>query len=115
MKIGEIIKNYRIENNLSMDELANRCGVSKGYINILEKDKNPISNKPLIPTIASLEKLSKGVNMSLDNLLIMMKDEKVSWDDDNEIILKKASVEYMTIPLYSPICCGNGGFNEGTH
>lgn len=32
--------------------------------------------------------------------------------EDDEDIYKNASIDYVRIPLYSPICCGNGGFNE---
>jgi transcriptional regulator with XRE-family HTH domain len=36
MRLGEIIKQYRIENNLTTAELASKCALSKGYISMLE-------------------------------------------------------------------------------
>lgn len=40
MKIGDIIKNYRKENNLTLREFAKKCGLSYTYIFALEKDKD---------------------------------------------------------------------------
>jgi len=39
MRLGEIIKKYREENNLSMDDFVKFSGLSKGYISMLEKIK----------------------------------------------------------------------------
>ena len=41
MKAGEWLKLYREQHNLSMQALADLCGFSKEYINVLEKGVNP--------------------------------------------------------------------------
>ena len=38
MKIGEKIKRLRIRNQLTQEELANRCELSKGFISQVERD-----------------------------------------------------------------------------
>lgn len=38
MKIGKKLKNLRIKHNLTMQELADRCDLSKGFISQLEHD-----------------------------------------------------------------------------
>lgn len=46
MHLGEIIKKYREEHdNMSMDAFALRSGLSKGYISMLESNKNPRTGK----------------------------------------------------------------------
>ena len=45
MNLGEIVKNYRDQHSLTMDEFAERSGLSKGYISMLEKNKNPANDK----------------------------------------------------------------------
>ena len=36
MELGQIIKDYRALNNLSMQEFADRAKISKGYVSMLE-------------------------------------------------------------------------------
>lgn len=43
MKIGKKLKNLRIKHNLSMQELADRCDLSKGFISQLENDLSSAS------------------------------------------------------------------------
>ena len=41
MNLGEVIKKFRYENNMTMEEFAKRTELSKGYISMLEKNSNP--------------------------------------------------------------------------
>lgn len=49
MFLGEIVKKYRLEHKISMDEFARLSGLSKGYISMLEKNENPRTKKTDIP------------------------------------------------------------------
>lgn len=69
MKLGEIIKKYREENNLSLREFAEKCGLSHAYIAKLEEGKDPRSGKNIEPTIDTVKKISEAMNMPLDKLL----------------------------------------------
>lgn len=40
MYIGELIKKYRLNHSISMQEFANASGLSKAYIGMLEKIYN---------------------------------------------------------------------------
>lgn len=48
MKIGKKLKNLRIKHNLTMQELADRCDLSKGFISQLEHDLSSPSIDTLI-------------------------------------------------------------------
>lgn len=37
MTLGEIVKQYRTQNSMSMDDFSKLSGLSKGYISMLEK------------------------------------------------------------------------------
>lgn len=112
MKLDEIIKTYRSEHNISMQELADRCGLSKGYISMLENDFTPATtNKKITPSVETVKKLSAGLNIPFDILLKTINGD-VSWDSTDEDLYQKAKLDFIRIPLYGPICCGNGGFNE---
>ena len=66
-KIGNIIKNIRVQNNLSQREFAEKFGVTYQAVSKWENGKN-------IPDIAILKEICREYNLDLDNLL----DAKVS-------------------------------------
>lgn len=45
MTLGEIIVKYRLEHGLSQRQFALRCGLSNGYIAMIEKNRNPATGK----------------------------------------------------------------------
>lgn len=69
MKLGDLIAQYRANHCLSQRQFANTCGLSNGYISMLEKGKNPATNKPVTPTIPQLKKLAGGMGMTLMDIL----------------------------------------------
>jgi transcriptional regulator with XRE-family HTH domain len=77
MNIGQLVKDYRQEHNLSMDDFALRTGLSKGYISMLENNKNPSSNKPIAPTLPSLKKIANGMGKDIDTLIKMLDGQKI--------------------------------------
>lgn len=72
MTLGNIIKQYRSENSLSMEEFAKRCSLSKGYISMIENGINPRNNKPIAPTLPSISRIASAMNLELDELLKIM-------------------------------------------
>ena len=74
MKLGDLIREYRLEHDCSQRQLAIACGLSNGYISILEKGINPNTGRPVTPTIPQLKKLSSGMGMTLMELLDKVDD-----------------------------------------
>ena len=72
MTLGDIIKNYRDRNNITIGEFASACSLSKGYISMLENNINPRNNKPSSPTLPSMAKVASGMGIELDTLLKML-------------------------------------------
>ena len=69
MKLKDLIRRYRRANSLTMQDLADRSGLSKGYISMLEKGENPSTGEPIVPTLPTLKKLASALDMELDHLL----------------------------------------------
>jgi len=69
MTLGEVIKRYREENNLSLREFAEKCGLSHAYIAKLEEGRDPRSGKKIEPTLETVKKVSEAISMPLDELL----------------------------------------------
>lgn len=84
MKLGQVIKRYRKENKVSMETFSKISGISKGYISMLENDKNPQSGKPITPSIDMYENVAKGMNISIEALMSLTKGENIALIDDNQ-------------------------------
>lgn len=65
-KIGEIIKQYRNENNLSLRDFASRTSLSHSYISKLEN--NPNSEL----TIPSAKEIANAMHISVEELLALL-------------------------------------------
>ena len=78
MKLGELLKSYRTEHKLSMDAFCELSDLTKGYISMLEKNEHPKSKKPIVPSYETIEKIAKGMQISIEDLIDML-------DDDQEI------------------------------
>lgn len=76
MTLGDIVKNYRLENNYSMDDFSKISGLSKGYISMLEKNKNPRNGKPISPSLATIKQISIALNIDFDDLIKMIDSEQ---------------------------------------
>ncbi|MGE1215432.1 helix-turn-helix domain-containing protein [Bacillus toyonensis] len=67
--LGEIIKDYRLKNKLSLRDFAQKCDVSHTYIDKLEKGIDSRNGKPVEPTLLIIEKISKALNKKTETLL----------------------------------------------
>ena len=92
MKLGEIIREYRLHNKMSMGDFARMSGISKPYVSMLEADKNSNGGKPIAPSVETLQKVAHTVGISLDELLRKLGDEKIDIrqspfnDDEAELV-----------------------------
>jgi len=80
MKLGEIIKKYCKDNDITYQQFADRCNVSKGYVSMLINGKNNKTGKPIKPTIESYISIAKAMNMTVDELFQIMDDAPVYFD-----------------------------------
>lgn len=112
MLLGEIIKKYREEHQMSLQDFADLIGTSRSYIHMLEKNINPSTNKPISPSIETLKSLANAMNMNLELLLKQLNNEQDIYIDENEY--KKQFINpsssavvfvYGTIPAGIPMEC----------
>lgn len=69
MTLGELIKVYCGEHGLSMQQFADMSNVSKAYVSMLIRGKNPSTGKPVSPTVETLTNIASAMGMSLHDLL----------------------------------------------
>lgn len=77
MKLGEIIREYRLRNKMLMGDFAKMSGISKPYVSMLESNKNSNGGKPIAPSVETLQKVAHAIGISLDELLRKLGDEKI--------------------------------------
>lgn len=94
MRLGEIIREYRTQHDMSMGDFAKKSGISKPYVSMLEANKNSRDGKSIVPSITTLQKVSRAVNISLNDLLRML-------DEDQNINLKSDALDEEQIALLS--------------
>lgn len=76
MNIGDKIKRLRIKNNLTQEELANRCELSKGFISQVERNLTSPSIATLIDILDCLgTNLRDFFNEPLDEKIVFKKDD----------------------------------------
>lgn len=68
MTLGDLIKKYRTDNELSMAEFASKSGLSKAYISLLEKNKHPKTGKEITPSIDVIKKVADAIGMDFDDV-----------------------------------------------
>ena len=103
MKLGDLIREYREKQSISQRQFADRCGLSNGYISIIEKGVNPNTGRPVTPTLPQLSKIAKGLNLSVMEMFEIVEDMPVDIGIIPNII---PLPEMRKIPLIGTIACG---------
>lgn len=88
MKIGEKIKQLRIKNGLTQEELANRCELSKGFISQLERDLTS-------PSIATLMDILESLGTNLKDFFNESVNEKVVFKKDDVFVKEDKESGYV--------------------
>lgn len=86
MKLSNLIIDYRKQMNISQREFSRRCDLSNSYISFLEKEVNPKTGKPLIPTLEQYKKLADGMGITVHRLFELL-------DEDSPVDLHHTSSE----------------------
>ncbi len=77
MTLKELITGYREEHKLSQRQFATACGLSNGYISMIEREINPNTGEKIVPTLVALQKLATGMHITLADLLVLVDDMPV--------------------------------------
>ena len=109
MILGDLIKQYRKEHGYSMDAFAQKSGLSKAYISILERNVNPVNGKPVIPSLETIKAVSQAIGADFNDVIAML-------DGNQKVILHSEAPsippgfipmpEMMQVPLIGSIACG---------
>ncbi|KXG76834.1 helix-turn-helix domain-containing protein [Thermotalea metallivorans] len=76
MKIGEKLKRLRILNELTQDELAQRCDLTKGFISQIERDLTS-------PSIATLIDILEALGTDIKNFFNEELEDKIVFTEED--------------------------------
>lgn len=79
MQIGAKVRRLRTQRGLTMEELADRCELSKGFISLLERDLTS-------PSIATLADILECLGSDLKSFFDERPDEKVCFTQDDMFV-----------------------------
>jgi len=91
-----------------MDVFAQKSGLSKAYISILERNVNPVNGKPVIPSLETIKAVSQTIGIDFNDVIAML-------DEDQEVSLSSESAvppgfmplpKMKQVPLVGSIACG---------
>lgn len=68
MTLGNVISEFRNLNNLTMEEFSKSAGLSKSYISMLERNRDPRGN-PINPSMEVIDKVATAIGVDLDTLV----------------------------------------------
>lgn len=113
MTLGDLIKKFRAEADISMDEFAERAGLSKGYISMLEKNINPKTGQPIAPSLQTIKQVSSVLNIEFDTVISMI-DQDVALKGADDIFSHPDTIpiERKRFPLLGGIACREPTFAE---
>lgn len=94
MNIGDKIKQLRIKNGLTQEELANRSELSKGFISQVERDLTS-------PSIATLIDILECLGTNLKDFFNDTEQEKIVFHKD-DIFIKENKESNITISWIVP-------------
>jgi len=104
MTLGELIIRYRTEHNLSQRAFALKCGLSNGYIAMLERNVNPQTGRPIVPGLKQVKVIAEEMGMTLDQLIRSIDGEtRVKLSDT---LMKIENMPAYNVPLIGSVAAG---------
>jgi transcriptional regulator with XRE-family HTH domain len=86
MKIGERIKNLRELSNLTQEELAERAGLTKGFISQIERDLTSISLDSFIQILGAMDE-------NISDFFRESSAEKIVYREIDRVTLEKEKIQ----------------------
>ena len=85
MKIGERIRNLRQLSSLTQEELAERAGLTKGFISQVERDKTSISLDSLVQILDALDE-------NISDFFLDTKEKDIVYRKEDRVEIEKTGV-----------------------
>lgn len=118
MEIGKKVRKYRVQNNLTLEELASRCELTKGFLSQIENDLTS-------PSISTLRDIVEALGMDLSTFFKEESDAQVIFTHEDYFIDEKEHSKITWIvpnaqknnmePILLELCQGGESFEVLPH
>ena len=88
VQIGDKIRRLRVEKQLTQEELANRCELSKGFISQLENDLTS-------PSIATLMDILEILGTNLKEFFSETSEERITFTNEDMFETENEELKYQ--------------------
>lgn len=98
MTLGDLIREYRTEHNMSMSAFAEKAGISKAYVSLLEKNKNSKTKKEIAPSLEVIKSVATVMGKDFNEVLDIIDGNtvvKVNQANAQVYINRSASTEAL--------------------
>ncbi|MBQ1569503.1 MAG: helix-turn-helix transcriptional regulator [Clostridiales bacterium] len=68
MTIGDVVKEFRKLNDLSLEEFGKMAGLSRAYVGMIENNRDPRGN-PVNPSLETIDKIASAIGVDVDALV----------------------------------------------
>lgn len=89
-----------------MDQFAQRSGLSKAYVSVLERNYNPVNGKPVVPSLETIKAVSLAIGKDFNDVIALL--------DGNQPVQLNTSIpsgfqplpQMDRVPRVGRIACG---------
>lgn len=85
MTLGDKIKEYRTEHNISMDDFAKKSHISKAYVGVLESNRHPKTGLPVVPSLKTYKYAAEAMGIPFEDLLRQLEGNAQFPNDSEEL------------------------------
>lgn len=105
MTVGDFVKAYRKQHGLSQRQFAEMCGLSNGYVSMLEANKSPRTGEPIEVSLMTLRQIAEAINLTVSDII-----RTINPDPDLPPGVVPASTQ--RVPVLGSIHAGDPTFAE---
>lgn len=99
MTVGGLIAKFREEHHMSQRKFALLCGLSNGYISMIEKNLNPQTGRPPEISPEALKSIAETMGMTMDELARKVDPETKIYRRVNPL----EGLETISVPIDFPL------------
>ena len=89
ISLGDLIKKFRSEHGIIQDDFAERSGLSKAYISILERNSNPSTDRPAVPSMETIKAVSNAMGINFKDVVSVLYSNDYCQPPENDNVHNK--------------------------
>lgn len=110
MTLGDLIKAYRSEHDMSMDAFAEKSGISKAYVSLLEKNRHPKTGKPISPSLQCIKLAAVAMGYDFDRVISLIDGNVDLSNGDTSMFSNLRPISKKQYPVLGAVACGDPTF-----